>query len=108
MRRYQGFFFPLFFVSMHVDITVSMCVCVGMFVCVCVSVCAHERVNGQGDAGPDGVYVGCSTQKPRCHLGSVMRQGVVWLEQWGGYRNTKDLMSCECTLSSAYAAAVPR
>lgn len=61
-------------------------------------VCDPGKVNGQGDAGPDGLYVRCSTQKPRCHLGSVMRQGVVWLEQWGGYRNTKDPMSCECTL----------
>lgn len=44
----------------------------------CGCVCVHGKVNGQGDAGPDGAYVGCSTQKPRCHLGLVMRQGVVW------------------------------
>lgn len=35
----------------------------------------HGKVNGQDDAGPDGVYVGCSTQKPRCDLGSVDKTG---------------------------------
>ena len=57
----------------------------------------HGKVNGQGEAWPDGVHVGCSTQEPRCHLGLVMRQEVERWEQWGGSRYTKDLMSCECT-----------
>lgn len=52
----------------------GFCFCTHYSVCLCV----HGKVNGQGDAGPDGAYVGCSTQKPRCHLGLVMRQGVVW------------------------------
>lgn len=69
-------------------------------------VCVHAKVIGQGDARPDGVYVGCSTQEPKCHSGLVMRHGAVWLEQWGGYRHTKDLMSCECTVSFAYIAGV--
>lgn len=56
--------------------------------------CVHGKVNGQGDAGPDGVYVGCSTQKPRCDLGSVDETGsglVVEIQE--------DLMGCRCTLS---------
>lgn len=49
----------------------------GTFTLQHVFVCVRGKVNRQGDAWPDGVYVGCSTQKPRCHLDNETGNGVV-------------------------------
>lgn len=59
--------------------------------CVCAS-----KVNGEDGAEPDGVYVGCRTRKPRCHLGLIMRQCLV-RQSSGEVRGIRT--SCECTLS---------